>query len=128
MKLTLCLSASLLALLALPAGLRAADHDAPDNPYSDVDPDGVPLAVTQQQDGQKHELSEAELKQRAEEEDRQRNWLLLEYEQQFRHSSKDYSDNDQTLKMYLQLSLHKGLCRCRGADQLRFQYATQCRP
>jgi hypothetical protein len=111
MKLTVCLSASLVALLAMPGGLRgAAPADGPVNPYANVDPDGVPLAVTQGDDD-KFTSKQAETleKQQADQEYRARNWLLLEYEQQFRHNNAQATTPDRTLNMYLQLSMNRDL-------------------
>ncbi len=44
MKLSACLTASLLALLGLAGSVRADSPGDSDNPYADVDADGVPLA------------------------------------------------------------------------------------
>ncbi|HEX4139427.1 MAG TPA: hypothetical protein VHY09_03710 [Candidatus Methylacidiphilales bacterium] len=115
MKLTFCLGAPLLALLAFPAGLRAATPDAEANPYANVDPDGVPLAVTQQsREAMTPEQIEASDKQEVDEEARARNWLLLQYEQEFRRSAPVSSPRDQTLNMYLQLSMNKELSDVAG--------------
>jgi len=109
MKLTVCLWAPLVALLAMPAGLRAASPDEQNNPYANVDPDGVPLAVTQGDQGAPSpERLEALQKQQADQESRAHNWLLLEYEQQFRHDAKT-TPGDRTLNMYLQLSMNRDL-------------------
>src|SRR5271170_4291297 len=115
MKLTFCLGVPLLALLALPAGLRAAAPDAPANPYANVDPDGVPLAVTQQsREALTPEQLDALEKQEADADARARNWLLLQYEQQFRRNAPDSAPKDQTLNMYLQLSMNKELSDVAG--------------
>ena len=109
MKLTVHLAASLAALLALPAGLRAATPpDGPVNPYANLDPDGVPLAISQSDDGKPSSKQEALEKQQADEEFRARNWLLLEYEQQFRHTTQTSTQN-RTINMYLQLAMNKDL-------------------
>jgi hypothetical protein len=111
MKLTVCLSASLVALFAFPGGSRGAlPSDGPANPYANVDPDGVPLAITQGDDDKTTpKQAEALEKQQADQDFRARNWLLLEYEQEFRHNNAQATTPDRTLNMYLQLSMNKDL-------------------
>jgi hypothetical protein len=107
MKLTGCLSASLFALLAFPAALRAAAPDAPVNPYADLDPDGVPLSISQTHTTYSPEQVELYAKQQAEMDARARNWLLIDYEQRSQHNKAESSPNNQTINMYLQLSMNR---------------------
>jgi hypothetical protein len=126
MKLTVCLSASLAALLAMPGGLRGATPaDGPVNPYANFDPDGVPLAVTQG-DKDMTTLKQAETlqKQQADQEYRSRNWLLLEYEQEFRHNNAQATTPDRTLNMYLQLSMNKDLAAVSNDSSARVSNPT----
>jgi len=120
MKLTVCLWAALVALLATPAGLSAAAPDAQVNPFAADDPDGVPLAVTQ---GDTSSLSpdqaEALQKQQLDQQARARNWLLLEYEQQFRHDAQT-TVRDRTMDMYLQLSMNRGLAAVTADSKLDY--------
>jgi len=110
MKLTVRLSLPLFALLAaLPAGLHAALPSDPVNPYANVDPDGVPLAITQGSSSRPSPAQQAELTQKQQElESRARNWLLLDYQRQFKRNPENATLN-QTLNMYLQLSMNKDL-------------------
>jgi hypothetical protein len=117
MKKARYLSIPLIALLAL-SGRAVADpeDDAPSkNPYAQVDPDGVPLEVTQ---GPKHsrapEPTEAQQKQAAALEARSRNWLLIEYENQMRTHSDRTPDKDNDANLYLQLSLDKDISKLAG--------------
>ena len=108
MKLTVCLSASLLALLACPAGVRADGPDPSANPYANLDPDGVPLAVTQGNDTSSQE-TDAQLQEQADAQAHARNWLLLDYQQQLLRNKAEGSANAQALNIYLQLSLNKDI-------------------
>ncbi len=106
------------AAVAAPAPNFAPPNDepAPTNPYAQLDPDGVPLAVTQ---SSRHPLTTEQidaLRKAAEQEVRDRNWLMLEYEhQQESHTSADGSDRP---NIYLELSMDKNLAELAGLDHL----------
>ncbi len=109
MKLTVCLGVPLLALLALPASVRAdtpGASDEPVNPYAGVDPDGVPLSVTQEIKTPVTDQAAAQ-KQAVEDDARARNWLLLDYQKQLQRNNAESSANGQALNTYLQLSENK---------------------
>ena len=80
------------------------------NPYANVDADGVPLAITQGDDDKiTSKQADALEKQQADQAYRAQNWLLLEYEQEFRHNGAQGTTPDRTLNMYLQLGMNRDL-------------------
>jgi hypothetical protein len=104
----------------MPAGLHAATPGGQVNPFATDDPDGVPLAVTQADPSSlTPEQAEALQKQQLNQEARARNWLLLEYEQQFRHDG-ETTPRDRTMNMYLQLSMNKGLAAVTADSKLDY--------
>jgi hypothetical protein len=120
MKLTVCLAAVLTAWLASFAGARGAAPDAPANPYASVDPDGVPLAVTQDAAGSGDRMTKeqeaAYAQQQAELDNRARNWLMLQYEQRFQQGNTPSTPHDRTMNMYLQLSMNRDLSQVVAQD------------
>ena len=121
MKWAGCLSVSFLALVVAHGSARA---DAPEdsdskNPYAQLDPDGVPLAVTQGSKQKNYTPAEIEaMRQEAIQAARNRNWLMNEYEEQLRLHSKDNADKDKTPNLYLQLSMDKNLAQLAGLDPI----------
>jgi hypothetical protein len=120
MKWARCLSVSILTLAFFHGSARAdaPDDSDPRNPYARVDPDGVPLAVTQ---GPKQKLTNEQiesLRQQAIQMERNRNWLMNAYEEQLRMRSKDPAQKDKTPNLYLQLSMDKNLAKLAGLDAM----------
>jgi len=108
-------------LLATPIGAIADPDVSPsnttDNPYSQYDPDGVPMSISQGTPGKKPraptpEEIEAYRKQQ-EQTAYEKNWLLRGYEEQLRlhdpQNSGKEADSDGNL--YYQLSLNKDLAK-----------------
>jgi hypothetical protein len=113
------LSLSVLALLALPGGIRA-DSNTSDaaNPYVQVDPDGVPLSVTHPEPSSLTHEQVAALEQEAAKEERDRNWLIIGYEQQVRTHSHDSAEKDHAPNLYLQLTMDKNLSKLAGLEAI----------
>ena len=119
MKLTVCLSASLFALLAASFSARAdTPNDTPlDNPYANLDPDGVPLAVVNPQ--QRPTVQDVtDMQQMTQQEQRQRDWLLLDYEDVERNHEKQTSNETSSSDIYLELSQNKDLAQLAGLTPL----------
>jgi hypothetical protein len=125
MKIARYLPALMLGLFAMTKG-ASADPTPPDssssdpttdNPYTQYDPDGVPLAVTHPQ---ARPLTQAEInainKQQAQAE-LDRNWLLRDYEQQLKIHAAN-SSQEQDTNLYYQLSSNKDLARLAGLPSL----------
>ena len=115
MKMTSCLWLSLLglALIATASNAAPSDLEQAEDEHAQLDPDGVPLAVTQ---GQTKKPSQADVdafRKQQEEIEQNKNWLLRTYEQQKQHqitsAAKDQGDN-----LYYQLSTNKELAKLAG--------------
>jgi hypothetical protein len=115
MKLTVCLSAYLIALLALAGSARAdsSPDNQPDNPYANTDPDGVPLAVAKPDAALTTEQLAA-LQKEAQQEARNHDWLLLEYEEQVRHHAVQSPDGGKSTDIYLKLRMNPELANLAG--------------
>ncbi len=109
MKLTVCLSASLFALLAMPARLARRRAQRPGQSLRRTRSDGVPLAITQGPDRKTSPRGTgASVANAAGARLRARNWLLLDYERQFRGNAQT-ATLDRTINMYLQLGMNRDL-------------------
>ncbi len=69
----------------------------------------MPLAVTQGQSADVTTENSTLEKQQSDADARARNWLMIQYEQQFRGSKAATSPNERTFNMYLQLSMNNDL-------------------
>ena len=98
----------------------SADPTAPDpvdNPYTQYDPDGIPLAVTHPQP---QRLSQDELDaihKQQEQAALDKNWLLRNYEKQLQARAAN-SPEDQSANLYYQLSSNKDLAKLAGLPAL----------
>jgi hypothetical protein len=125
MKIARFLPAVVLGLFAITKG-ASADPSPPDssssdptadNPYTQYDPDGIPLSVTHPQARQlTQEDIDAISKQQAQEE-LDKNWLLRDYEQQLKAHAANSSEEQDT-NLYYQLSSNKDLAKLAGLPTL----------
>src|ERR1700692_3315704 len=110
------LSISMLGLFLVTIGARA-DPSSSAPAYdlnTQVDPDGVPYAVTQAHQAQPSQADiEAARKQR-EEAATNKNWLVNSYERQLQSHHQAGSSNDQSSNLYFQLSSNKELAKLAG--------------
>ena len=120
MKIARYLSISMVGIFVVSTG-ASADPSVPDpadNPYLQVDPDGVPLTVTQ---GQNVRLSAEDQEAIRKEEQKaasDKNWLLRNYEHQLQiHAAADSSQGENT-NLYYQLSTNKALAKLAGLPEL----------
>lgn len=102
------------------AWASSPDDAETDNPYSQFDPNGVPLNVVQPA-RQKYRISDEQIeamrKQNAQEA-LDRNWLLLEYEKQLRDRTGGDADKEKHNNLYLQLSMDKDLSKLAGLQTI----------
>ena len=101
--------------LPRPEDLPAATEESKistDNPMGQLDPDGVPLSVTQGQPQKPSQaMVDAYLKQRAAAE-QNKDWLLRSYEDQVK--ARQARDKDQTQNFYNELTSNRELARLAG--------------
>ena len=116
MNMTRTLSVSMLGLLlqAASAGTAWADPDEMNDPYSQLDPDGVPLAVTQGQANSKPTQADIDAMHKQQQQAAQnKDWLMRSYQQQMQMHS-GAAVKDQSNDLYYQLSTNKELARLAG--------------
>jgi hypothetical protein len=111
-----------LSILGVAWALSAADvvgAPAPtgdtDNPYSQFDPDGVPLAIAQPSMRKRGGPTEADMQNARKREEQavvDSNWLLSAYEEQLRLHNGPASAS--TTDLYLKLSMNKDLAKLAG--------------
>ena len=87
------------------------------NPYTQYDPDGVPLAVTRPQSKPLSQEEISTIQKQQEQADLDRNWLLRGYEQQLQ-ARDGKSAGDQSTNLYYQLSSNKELAKLAGLPAL----------
>jgi hypothetical protein len=108
-------------LIGTVVGLTAGKADPPDpsavNPYTQVDPDGVPLAVTQPNQKQLSPEEIGELREAQAQAARDKNWLLRSYEQQLQKNVSN-STQEPNANLYFQLSSNKDLAKLAGLPDL----------
>lgn len=120
MKIARYLSIPMLGLFVVTTGASAdpSSSDTSDSPYTQTDPDGVPLSVTQPQSRQ---LSRSELNaihQQQQQAALNKDWLLRSYEKQLAAHAADQSPADQDTNLYYQLSSDKELAKLAGLPAL----------
>ncbi|HEV3271554.1 MAG TPA: hypothetical protein VGZ93_05175 [Candidatus Methylacidiphilales bacterium] len=120
MKMACYLSIATVGLFVAATG-ACADPAAPDprdNPDFQVDPDGVPLSLTQPKNQQ---LSGEQLKEARNHEEKaalDRDWLLRNYEHELQaHAAADSTGGDET-NLYYELTSNKDLARLAGLPTL----------
>ena len=116
MKSTQCLRRIMLGLFLVTTGAVAApaSSDSDENPYSQLDPDGVPLAVTQGQSAKPTQADVEAAQKQQQQEAANKNWLLRAFEQQQQLHNKANGAGDQGPDLYYQLSSNKDLARLAG--------------
>jgi hypothetical protein len=120
MKKTQRLWHSVLGLLLVATGAAAApasDSSGAENIYSQLDPDGIPLSVTQ---GQPKKPTQAEIDDYHKQVDQaalNKNWLLRSYEHQKELRNKANGSSDQTANLYFQISSNKALAKLAGLPE-----------
>jgi len=91
--------------------------DPTDNPYTQTDPDGVPLAVTHPQPQRPSQAQLDAIHKQQEQAALDKNWLLRDYEKQVRARAAKSSE-DQSANLYYQLSSNKELAKLAGVPAL----------
>jgi len=120
MKKTQRLWHSMLGLLLVATGAAAApasDSSGEENIYSQLDPDGIPLVVTQ---GQAKKPTQAEIDDYRKQVDRaaeNKNWLLRSYQQQQELRNKANGAGDDSANLYLEISSNKALAKLAGLPE-----------
>jgi hypothetical protein len=125
MKMARYLPVVMLGLFAMTRG-ASADPTSPDssssdptadNPYTQSDPDGVPLSVTHPEARPLTQEDIAAINKQKAQEELNKNWLLRDYEQQLKaHAAK--SSGEQDTNLYYQLSSNKDLAKLAGLPTL----------
>jgi hypothetical protein len=91
--------------------------DPNESPYTQVDPDGVPLVVRQPQPRRPSQAELDVIHKQQEQAARDKDWLLRGYEKQLQaHAAK--SSEDQSTNLYYQLSSNKELAKLAGLPAL----------
>ena len=88
-----------------------------DNPYTQSDPDGVPLAVTHPQPQRLTQAQIDAINKQEEQAALDKNWLLRNYEKQLQARAAKSSE-DQSANLYYQLSSNKELAKLAGLPAL----------
>ncbi len=119
MKIARYVSIGMLGLFVVTIRASAdPSDDVPEvNPYTQYDPDGVPLAVTQPHP---KPLTQDQINEIRKEEQKaafDKNWLLRNYEQQLQARAAK-SPEDQSTNLYYQLSSNKELAKLAGLPAL----------
>jgi len=126
MKATRYLPISMLGFFLAMAGPVAAssDSDPNDNSSAEYDPAGVPTSVTHPQPKQLTQEDIENSRKQQEQAERDRNWLLLNYEQQLQARDKANASKDQSGNLYYQLSSNKEMAKLAGLPSIDSQEAT----
>jgi hypothetical protein len=120
MKIARYLSIPMLGLFVVTTGASAdpSTSDTSDSPYTQTDPDGVPLSVTQPQS---RPLSQSEINaihQQQQQAAANKDWLLRSYEKQLAAHASTQSPDGQEANLYYQLSSDKELAKLAGLPAL----------
>jgi hypothetical protein len=91
---------------------------AGDDPYTQSDPDGVPLSVTRPQPNRPSQEDLKAIHKQQEKAALNNNWLLRDYEQQLRTHAAAKSSGEQDANLYYQLSSNKDLAKLAGLPAL----------
>jgi len=111
---------SVFGMLFVATGATAAPSEtsSPENIYSQYDPDGVPLSVTQPQDRKLTPAEIDELHRQQNQAAQNRNWLLRNYEQEQQLLNRGKGTSDQSANLYLQISSNKALAKLAGLPEV----------
>jgi hypothetical protein len=119
MKIARYVSIGMLGLFVVATGASADPSDSiPDvNPYTQFDPDGIPLAVTHPQPQRLSQAQIDAIHKQQEQSVLDKNWLLRNYEKQLQVRAAN-SPEDQSANLYYQLSSNKDLAKLAGLPAL----------